>query len=330
MDLLKVNDRGIYCPQADIYIDPWRPVKKALITHGHSDHARWGHKHYLCTPTAKPVIQYRIPDAQIDTQPYGKKLTINGVQFSFHPAGHVLGSAQIRAEYKRQIWVVTGDYKTQSDPLAEDYESVSCTHMISECTFGLPIFKWQEEAALADEINSWWKQCQNEGKVALLGAYALGKAQRLLYMLDSSIGTIYTHGAVENTNEVMRAQGIRLPETVRVSQELSKKDFRDGIVIAPPSAFQSSWVKKFQPFQTAMASGWMALRGNRRRRNMDRGFVISDHADWPGLNAAIEASGAEHVYMTHGYSEIFSKWLREEKGLNAQVLQTDYGQDEED
>lgn len=322
MSLLKTNKNGIYCARADVYIDPWRPVKKALITHGHSDHARWGHQSYLCTHSAKPVIQYRLPDAKVESIAYGETLDINGVQFSFHPAGHIIGSAQIKASYKGESWVVTGDYKVQKDPLAEDFEPVPCQHLITECTFGLPVFKWKDEEFLKNEINEWWRQCQQDEVVAVLGAYALGKAQRVLSMLDQEMGPIFTHGAVENTNEVLRQQGIHLPPTRLVTNELEKKDYNGGMVIAPPSALRSPWMRKFQPYRTALASGWMALRGNRRRRNVDRGFVISDHADWEGLDYAISESGAEHVWVTHGYTSIFAQYLKKEKGLDAKVLDT--------
>jgi putative mRNA 3-end processing factor len=329
MALLQVNSKGIYCPEADVYLDPWRPVARALISHGHADHARWGHKKYICTHSARPVIEYRLPEAKVSSVAFGEALLINGVRFSFHPAGHVVGSAQIRVEHRDEVWVFTGDFKTQSDPISEDFEPVRCQHLITECTFGLPVFRWPDHDTLSKEVNRWWLSCQEEGVVPLLGVYSLGKAQRVLSMLDPQMGPILTHGAVENTNEVLRQQGVDLPPTERVEGRTITEEQRRGIVLCPPSAMRSSWAKKFRPFRTAMASGWMASRGNRRRRNMDRGFLISDHADWQGLIDTVDASGAEEVLTTHGYSHVFARYLREEMGVRSRELRTEYGAEED-
>lgn len=327
--LLEFTNKGLYCPQADVYIDPWKPVPRALITHGHSDHAKWGHKAYLCTETAAPVIRYRLGDINLKTIVYGETRTINGVRFSFHPAGHVLGSAQIRIEYKGEVWVASGDYKVEDDGLAEAFEVVPCHTFITESTFGLPIYRWEPQARVHGEINDWWRQNKSLGKTSVLFVYALGKAQRGLRGLDPSLGTIYTHGAVENTNEVMRGQGVELPTTVRVTPDIKKKDFVGNMVVAVPSALGSPWLRKFQPASLGYVSGWMRLRGPRRRRSVDRGFILSDHADWPGLNQTIKDTGAERVFVTHGYTEVFSKWLREQ-GLDAQIVKTAYGETEGD
>ncbi len=323
MKLLEFTERGIYCPQAEVYIDPWRPVARALITHGHSDHARWGHQHYLCTESAAPVMRYRLGEVKMETIAYGEVRTINGVRFSFHPAGHVLGSAQIRAEYKGEIVVVSGDYKIEDDGLAEPFEPLQCHAFITECTFGLPVYRWKPQQEVFDNINDWWRQNQADGKVSVLSAYALGKAQRILTNLHPSIGKIYTHGAIENTNEIIRQQGVTLPETIRVTQDISKKDFIGNLVLATPSALGGPWMKKFKPASVGIASGWMALRGARRRRAADRGFVLSDHADWEGLNTAIKATGAEEIFVTHGYTGIFRKWLLEQ-GYHAHEVSTEY------
>lgn len=312
MALLEFTNKGIYCAQADVYIDPWKKVKRALITHGHADHSRWGHSHYLCTRTARPVIRFRLGPINIESVEYGETTTINGVKFSFHPAGHIIGSAQIRAEYKGEIWVVSGDYKIEDDGLSEAFEPVKCHGFITESTFGLPVYKWKPQATVFEEINDWWRTNAEQGKVSVISAYALGKAQRIIHSVDHSIGRIFTHGAVENTNEVIRKQGIDLAETTRVHSNVNKQEYKGGLVIAPPSAIAGNWVRKFQPYSTAIASGWMTLRGARRRRNADRGFVLSDHADWEGLNQAIKDTGCEKVIVTHGYTEIFTKWLREQ------------------
>lgn len=324
MNLLSFRPEGIYCERADVYLDPWKPVKRAMITHGHSDHARWGHKHYLATESAAPVIRYRLGDEiNLQTIQYGQKMSINGVDFSFHPAGHIIGSAQIRVAYKGEVWVYTGDFKNEDDGISEPYEQLKCNAIITECTFGLPVYKWQPQQLIFDEINNWWKSNKENGKVSVITAYALGKAQRLIKYLDPSIGTIFTHGAIENTNEIIRQQGFDLQETVRVVQGMKKGDFDGGIVVALPSAIGSPWIKKFRPISVGIASGWMTLRGARRRRAADRGFVLSDHADWPGLNQAIIDSGAERVYATHGYTGIFAQWI-EEQGLWAAEVETKF------
>jgi putative mRNA 3-end processing factor len=321
MALLEFNDRGIYCAQADVYIDPWKPVKRALITHGHSDHARWGHDHYLCTRSAKPVIRLRLGPIQVETMDFGETKSINGVKFSFHPAGHIIGSAQIRVEYQGEVWVASGDYKLENDGLSEPFEPVRCHTFITESTFGLPVYKWRPQAEIFAEINAWWLQNRAEGKVSVLAGYALGKAQRLMSGLDTSIGTIFTHGAVENVNEVLRAQGIKLPAAQRLTQATKKNEYPGSIIIAPPSAIGSPWVSRFSPSSLGLASGWMSLRGARRRRNADRGFVLSDHADWDELNTAIAATGATRVIVTHGYTDVFSRWLQE-KGLESFGVKT--------
>ncbi len=325
--LITFTKKGLYCPQADVYIDPWRAVSKALITHGHSDHARAGHGHYLCTRSAAPVIRYRLGDIRLSTVEFGEINTLNGVRISYHPAGHILGSAQIRLEYKGEVWVVSGDYKVEDDGLAEAFEPVRCHTFITESTFGLPLYRWDPQEEVMTSINQWWRNNQAEGKVSIIFAYALGKAQRILHGLDSSIGRIYTHGAVENTNEIFRQQGIELPDTIRVSDDIPKKEFSGQMIVAVPSALGSNWLKRFKSVSLAYASGWMRMRGTRRRRSVDRGFVLSDHADWDGLNQAIKATEAERVFVTHGYTDVFSRWLQSQ-GLDAQVVRTEFGEDQ--
>ena len=329
-ELLSIRPEGIYCAAAEVYIDPWKPVKKALITHGHSDHARWGHGAYVSTHAALPVIRHRLGN-QINIRgvAYGEQMRINGVTVSFHPAGHIPGSAQIRVEYKGEIWCVSGDYKTEDDGVSEAFEPVPCHGFITESTFGLPVYRWKPQKMIFEQINHWWQQNKGEGKVSVLTAYALGKAQRILAGLDGTIGPIYTHGAIENTNEILREQGLKLQKTVRVSGDMKKGSFEGGMVLAPPSAIGSPWLRKFQPFDVAIASGWMQLRGTRRRRAVGRGFVLSDHADWEGLNAAISATGAEKIWVTHGYTGVFTQWLRSQ-GYEAKELETSFQGEEED
>ena len=327
--LLTFTERGIYCPAADVHIDPWRPVDRALITHGHADHARPGMGHYLATEEAAPVIRHRLGEIDLDTVRYGEPIMRNGVRFSFHPAGHVPGSAQIRVEHKGEVWVVSGDYKLEPDGISTPFEPVACHTFISECTFGLPVFNWAPPGQVAGEINDWWRANAEAGRFSICGAYSLGKAQRILAALDPSIGPILCHGAVEATNAVLRAQGIALPETTHVTPELDVKSMRGAFVLAPPSALGSTWAGRVRPASTAFASGWMALRGVRRRRAADRGFVMSDHADWAGLNSAIRETGASRVFVTHGYTSVFRRYLAEQ-GYDAGIVETEYGADGEE
>jgi putative mRNA 3-end processing factor len=328
-DVLTFTDRGIYCPAGDFYIDPWKPVDRALITHGHSDHARPGMGSYLATTGTAPIMRHRLGQITIDTVTYGQSTQIGGAHVSFHPAGHVPGSAQIRVEAKGQVWVVSGDYKTVADGLSEPFEPVNCHAFITECTFGLPIFKWTPQDVLAEQINDWWASNAAAGRTSILGAYALGKAQRLLTTINPDIGPILTHGAIENTNEVLRNQGITLPQTIHATTDITAKTHPGSLVLATPGALGTTWANRFGPASTAFASGWMALRGVRRRRAADRGFIVSDHADWEGLNDAIKATGATKIFATHGYTTAFQRWLADQ-GYDAHIVSTDYQGDDFD
>jgi putative mRNA 3-end processing factor len=324
--LLTFTDRGIFCPAGDFYIDPWRPVDRALITHGHSDHARIGHNAYLGTHQALPVIRHRLGQIRADGIAYGERRAINGVTVSFHPAGHVPGSAQIRVEYGGEVWVVSGDYKVEPDGLSEPFSPIPCHTFISECTFGLPVFRWRPQAQIVDGIAAWWAANAAAGITSILGAYSFGKAQRLMAALPA-LGPILTHGAVEETTAILRAQGYVLPQTIRVTPAITAKTHPGALIIAPPSALGSAWANRFAATSEAFASGWMALRGIRRRRSLGTGFAISDHADWPGLNSAIRATGATRVFVTHGYTAPFRHWL-EERGYEAGIVATDYTGDD--
>ncbi|WP_304036014.1 ligase-associated DNA damage response exonuclease [Mesonia mobilis] len=320
--LLVFNQKGIYCEAADVYLDPWKPVKKAIISHGHADHSRWGHQQYITHHTNVPIIKHRLGDISVTGKAWNETFTINGVKFSLHPAGHIVGSSQIRVEHKGEVWVFTGDYKTEDDGLAVPYEMVKCHTFITECTFGLPAFKWLPQQQVFNDINNWWQQNQDDGRTSILFGYSLGKAQRLLKHLDTSIGKIYTHGAVENMTEVVR-EIADLPPTEKITRDTKKEDIKGNIVIAPPSTHGSPWIKKMVPYVTASASGWMTFRGARRRRAIDKGFVLSDHCDWQGLLTSIKATGAEKVICTHGYTDIFSRFLAEQ-GYDARTEQTQY------
>ena len=320
--LLAFNDCGIYCALADVYLDPWKPVGKAIITHGHADHSRWGHKKYITHHNNVPIIRHRLGEINVAGMEFKETFTINGVKFSFHPAGHIIGSSQVRVEHKGEVWVFSGDYKTENDGISVPFEPVKCDAFITECTFGLPAFKWLPQEQVMGEINDWWRQNRSEGKTSVLFGYSLGKAQRLLKSLDPSIGKIYTHGAIENMTEVVRPMA-DLPATTRVTRETKKEELKGSMVLAPPSAHGSTWIRKMVPYVTGMASGWMAFRGARRRRAIDKGFVLSDHCDWQGLLSSIRATGCEKVICTHGYSEIFCRYLQE-IGYDARTVETQY------
>ncbi len=323
---------GLYCPVGDFYIDAWRPVGKTIVTHAHSDHVRIGSEKYLTVIDGVNVLRRRLGEgAVIDSVEYGETLEIGGVRVSLHPAGHVLGSAQVRLEYGGEVWVFTGDYKRQSDPTCRGFEVVRCDTLITECTFGLPIFRWGDAGAVIGEINQWWRENQELGRTSVLIAYCLGKAQRVLAQLNPEIGPILLHGAMLGMVEAYRESGVLLPATEHASAENAKKFKGKAMVLAPQSALSTTWVRKFAPFSDGIASGWMQVRGFRRRRSADRGFVLSDHVDWPGLMQTIEETGAKRVIATHGYTGPVVRYLNE-RGMDAAAFETrfrDEGEEEE-
>ena len=330
MDLVIARPDGLYCPPGDFYIDPWQPVARAVITHGHGDHARMGNGHYLATSASAGILRTRLgAGINLQTLEYGEVIDLHGMRLSFHPAGHVLGSAQVRLEYRGEVWVASGDYKVEPDGTCTPFEPVRCHTFITESTFGLPIYRWRPQADIFAEVNAWWRANQAQGLASVLYSYAFGKAQRLLHGLDPQIGPILAHGAVEPLNRVYREAGIRIPETLYAG-DFKKSDplLRQALIIAPPSAGGSTWIRRFGEHSDAFASGWMMLRGTRRRRGVDRGFVLSDHADWPGLLWAIEQTGAERVMVTHGSVAILVRYLRDQ-GLDAQGFTTEYGEEDD-
>jgi putative mRNA 3-end processing factor len=322
--LLQVNSQGLYCERGGFHVDPWSAVERALITHAHSDHARAGSKSYLTVAAGVELLRARMPAGSvIESFGYGEVRNIGGVNVSFHPAGHVLGSSQIRLEYRGEVWVVSGDYKTVPDATCAAFEPVPCHAFITESTFGLPIYRWAAQAEIFAAINAWWRSNQDAGRASLLFAYSLGKAQRLIAGVDSEIGPIFCHGAIQKLNEIYREGGIALPPTRYAGAEEKGHDWTRALIVAPPSCNGTPWMRKFGTVSTAFASGWMRLRGARRRESLDRGFVLSDHADWPGLLSAIEATGAEKVLVTHGYRAQLVRWLTEH-GLAAETLETKF------
>lgn len=326
-DMIVVRKEGLYCVPGQFYIDPWRPVERAIITHAHADHARVGHTHYLAAAPGVQVLKARLGNISVEALEYGQSITQNGVNVSLHPAGHVLGSSQVRMEVGGEVWVASGDYKLALDPTCAPFEPVRCHTFITESTFGLPIYRWQSSDDINQEINQWWRKNAAEGRTSVLFCYAFGKAQRILAGIDASIGPIICHGAAQSLTEVYRASGVALPPTLMVSDITDKAILKTALVIAPPSAAGSSWMKRFGDYSDAFASGWMLLRGARRRRGVDRGFVLSDHADWPGLMNAIKATEAERVIVTHGSIPIMVRWLSQ-NGWQAGGFETEYGDDE--
>ena len=318
--LLRVTDRGVWCAAGDFYIDPWLPVDRAVITHAHGDHARRGSAAYLCALDGERVLRTRIgSDQSIEALPYGSAREINGVRVSLHPAGHILGSAQVRIEHRGEVWVVSGDYKTEPDPTCAPFELVRCHTFVTESTFGLPIYRWPSQDDVFARISEWWRLNAENGRASVLLGYALGKAQRLLAgLIGREHGPIYTHGAVERLNADYRASGVLLPSTLHATQPRGTS-FGNALIVAPPSAGASPWLRRFGEYSAAFASGWMRVRGVRRRRGVDRGFVLSDHVDWPSLLSTVQATGAEHVLVTHGYREEVARYLSG-VGVDARIL----------
>ena len=319
--LLETTERGLYCGAGDFYIDPWMPVPRAVITHAHGDHARWGCESYLCSDEGARVLRTRIgPDARIESVAFGTPVSINGVRVSLHPAGHILGSSQIRVEHRGEVWVVSGDYKTEPDPTCTAFEAVRCHTFVTESTFGLPIYRWAPQREVFADIAGWWRGNVVSGRSSVIFAYALGKAQRVLAgLIGDQAGPIFTHGAVERLNRDYRAGGVALPPTTYAGAAPKGQSFAGALIVAPPSAAGSSWLRRFAPASTAFASGWMRIRGARRRRSLDRGFPLSDHVDWPALLGAIDATGASRVLVTHGYREPVVRWLLE-RGVEAHAI----------
>jgi putative mRNA 3-end processing factor len=322
MTLLRLTERGLYCEAGDFHVDPWGPVDRAVVTHAHGDHVAWGCRAYLTSVEGLGVLRSRLPpEAAVGTLAWGATVSVRGVRVSLHPAGHILGSSQVRLEHGGEVWVVSGDYKTDPDPTTAAFEPVRCHTFVTESTFGLPIYRWPPQQEVLRDVNAWWRANQSYGKASLLYGYALGKAQRLLAGLDPGIGPIYTHGAVERMTAVYRAAGVPLPPTTHAGMADRRTDWSQAIVVAPPSADGSVWTRRFGPQSTAFASGWMLVRGARRRRSLDRGFPLSDHVDWPALMDAVDATGAGRVWVTHGYTGPVVRWLRE-RGLDAHAVQT--------
>lgn len=322
--LIEVTGDGLYCSAGDFFVDPWRPVHRAIVTHAHADHASRGSTSYLASAESEHALRMRMDrDANITTLPFGSTIKEKDVTVSLHPAGHILGSAQIRIEHRGRVCVISGDYKTDRDATCTPFEPVRCNEFITESTFGLPIYRWPSQESVFQEINDWWTANRDADRASVILAYALGKAQRVLAGIDPSIGPIFCHGAVQRMNEAYRKTGFNLPPTEYAGRGKSDKKWGGALIVAPPSALGSTWIRRFGRPAIAFVSGWMRVRGARRRRAVDRGFVLSDHADWPGLLEAIRATEADYVRVTHGYTLPMSRWLCE-NGIHAEPLTTRY------
>lgn len=327
-DLVVPTDRGLWCAAGGFHIDPWKPVDLAVVTHAHADHATPGCARYIASPGTLALMRSRMP-GQIpgDPLPFRTPLRLGRTTISLHPAGHVLGSAQVRVEPDDgPVWVVTGDFKTQADPTCEPFEPIACDTLLTESTFGLPIYRWPDPVQVHAEINAWWAANRAAGRTSVILAYSLGKAQRVLAGLDASIGPIGVHGALLGPTQVYRDAGIVLPDVVHADKN-SAESLHAGLIVTPPSATGTPWVRRFAGpggIRTAMASGWMRVRGRRRWQSVDHGFVLSDHADWDGLIDTVRRSGASRIGVTHGSSEVLARYLSESMGLSTFVVPTRY------
>lgn len=328
MKLIKFTNKGIYCIPGKFYLDPWLPVEYAIISHGHADHARWGMSHYLCQTDSKAILKHRLgQDINVESLGYDEPKMINDVKVSFHPAGHVIGSAQIRLEYKGFVVVFTGDYKTTDDHLTIPFEPVKCHEFITESTFGLPIYNWLTEADIQHQMQDWVANNQKNNRTSVFIGYSLGKAQRIMKLMDG-VDKIYVHSAIHNLNNAIENSGIALPKSELLTYDFKKEDLQNKIVILPPALLGSKLLKKIPNAATAICSGWMQVRGNRRWQAVDAGFAVSDHADWNGLLSAVKATEAEKVYVTHGSQATFSKYLNE-IGIPSEEVKTEYGSDDD-
>ena len=328
-DLIHLTDAGLYCPAGNFHIDPWRPVHTALLTHIHGDHARAGSEQYVTHEDGVAIARRRLgEDIAIDPVEYGQTLEMGGVRVSFHSAGHILGSSQIRVEHNGETWVVSGDYKRAQDPTCAPFEPVPCDTFITEATFSLPVYRWRSGSSVVSDVYQWWRKNAEEDKASVLFCYALGKAQRVLaHLTEHTDDAVFLHGAMEPIVAIYRQAGVGMVPTTRIGDNTRKQDFTGTLTIAPPSAAGSPWMRRFGKHSTGFCSGWMRVRGNRRRRGYDRGFILSDHADWPALIKTIRESGASRVLATHGKTDVLVRYLRE-RGINAQPLKTEYGDED--
>ena len=324
--LIEPTDAGLYCAAGGFHIDPWKPVPRAVITHAHGDHLRPGSEAYLCSADAMPLVRHRLgTETGVTSADYGETVSLDGVRISLHPAGHILGSAQVRVEHRGEVWVASGDYKRQADPTCRAFEPQRCHTFISEATFALPVFRWDEPPVTIAEIGAWIEEMREARRPAVLFGYALGKAQRVLAELRAvqKDRPVFLHGALLPLVEIYRRAGVEMPPVQRATDAGRGVSFAGELIVAPLSARGSTWMRRFSDHSAAFASGWMRIRGARRRRAYDRGFALSDHADWNDLVRTIDETAAERVFVTHGYTDTLARFLRE-RGIDASGWHTQY------
>ena len=333
--LITVRDDGLYCDRGAFYIDPWNPVECAVITHAHADHAHRGSTLYHCSAASEQLLDRRLGDREtrpnLAPHPWGEPFELGEAKVSFHPAGHILGSAQVRVEIDGEVWVVSGDFKRAPDPSCEPFEIVECDTFITEATFALPIYVWDDGETVARKCAEWIRENKEKGKCSILFGYSLGKTQRMLAHLKEYFDeTVYVHGAIEPLTRIYREAGIEMLPTQKIVDQPDDFDWGGKIVMSPPSGYTDRYLKRFKPVSTAFSSGWMRVRGIRRRRGYDRGFVLSDHADWPALLRTIEETGCTRVLATHGRTDVLVRYLEEIKGIEAAALETLYVGEQDD
>lgn len=315
--LVKLTPKGFYCEAGGFFIDPVSGVDKAIITHAHSDHARGGSKSYLCHDLSKPLLRLRLGNLPIESVQWGKQLNINGVKVSLHPAGHIIGSSQIRLEYRGETWVFSGDYKLGYDGLSAPFEPLQCDFFVTESTFGLPIYHWLPQDIIFDQIMEWIKNNRADGCSSVLLAYSLGKAQRLMKALGTR-QEVFVHRSIADANKVIHQMGIELPIGTTFSSLSGIASVEGAVVIAPPGS-DATALSRFAPYRTAACSGWMQVRSTRKKSSVDAGFVLSDHADWKELLTAVKATNARKVFVNHGFASVFASYLREQ-GTDAEPI----------
>ena len=320
--LFKISEAGLFCPRGAFYVDPWAPVATAIITHAHADHAVKGSRRYITAESGRRVLWSRMGlHARIDGLAFGDAIDINGVKVSLHPAGHILGSAQVRAEYKGEIWVISGDYKVAPDVTCEAFEPIRCHTFVTESTFARPIFHWEPQHATFDKIHEWWRSNQEQGVASFLYGYSLGKSQRLLAGLDLKTGPVFVHRDIEAVNELYRQSGVPLPSVRTPNSGMTSEEWSRAMILQPPAARWAQGFPHVGNFSSGFASGWMVLPEGNHARRVHQGFALSDHADHGELISAVKATGADQVWVTHGYIDEFVTELRS-FGLNAVAMRT--------
>jgi putative mRNA 3-end processing factor len=321
--MLTETAAGLYCPSGDFYIDPWAPVARAVITHAHGDHARPDSTAYLCASDCAPLLERRFgPSTIIEPQPYGTSVTLGSARVSLHPAGHIRGSAQVRIEGADGTWVVTGDFKRAADPTCAPFEPVPCTTFVTESTFGLPIYRWDPTDDVMRQMVAWWEENRTRGLASVLFCYTIDKAQRVLAELTKYTDRgVLVHGMMLPMIDAYRSAGVHMLPTSALIERPRGSSVAGELVLAPLSARGTPWMRRLGDLSDAFVSGLMRVRGVRRQRAYDRGFVLSDHADWPDLISTIAETGASRVLATHGHAEPLARFLAS-RGLESGVLRT--------